>query len=89
MAALALQGSTMLARKAALERAKSALMGFPPLLERSFNRCESLQGELKDRKASEFRVMQWNVLADGEWSHDNPMTNHPLHIHVRYRSSPK
>ena len=54
----------LLARKEALNRLETALKDFPPLLERSFITCEN-GDRVSDRKMSEFRVMQWNVLADG------------------------
>ena len=58
-------GSRMLlARKEALNRLETALKGFPPLLERSFITCEN-EDRVSDRKMSKFRVMQWNILADG------------------------
>ena len=52
------------ARKEALSRLESALEKFPPLLERPFISCES-EEKVSGGKTSEFRVMQWNVLADG------------------------
>ena len=52
------------ARKEALNRLETALEKFPPLLERSFITCGN-EDKVADRKTSEFRVMQWNVLADG------------------------
>ena len=55
------------ARKDALNDLERALQKFPPLLERTFISCES-EEKVSDGKTSEFRVMQWNVLADGSYS---------------------
>ena len=52
------------ARKEALGHLETALKKFPPLLERIFISCEN-EEKVSDGKTSEFRVMQWNVLADG------------------------
>ena len=54
----------LFARKEALNRLETALKKFPPLLDRDFISCES-EGKVSDEKTSEFRVLQWNVLADG------------------------
>ena len=54
----------LLVRKEALNRLEAALKEFPPLLERSFITCEN-EDRVSDGKTSEFRVIQWNVLADG------------------------
>ena len=56
---------TFSARKEALNRLERALEKFPPLLKRTFISCES-EEEVSDVRTSEFRVMQWNVLADGK-----------------------
>ena len=55
------------ARKDALDDLERALKKFPPLLERTFISCES-EKKVSDGKTSEFRVMQWNVLADGSYT---------------------
>lgn len=54
------------ARKEVLNRLENALKKFPPLLERTLVSCDSDE-EVSEgkRKVSEFRVMQWNILADG------------------------
>ena len=54
----------LFARKEALNRLETSLKKFPPLLDRDFISCES-EGKVSDEKTSEFRVLQWNVLADG------------------------
>ena len=55
----------LFARKEALNRLETALKKFPPLLDRDFISCES-EDKVSDEKTSEFRVLQWNVLADGK-----------------------
>lgn len=57
----------LFARKEALNRLETALKKFPPLLDRDFIICES-EGRVSEDKTSEFRVLQWNVLADGRSS---------------------
>lgn len=55
------------ARKEVLNRLENALKKFPPLLERTLFSCDSEEKVSEGkRKVSEFRVMQWNILADGE-----------------------
>lgn len=54
----------LFARKEALNRLETALKKFPPLLDRDFISCES-EGKVSDENKSEFRVLQWNILADG------------------------
>lgn len=54
----------LIARKEALNRLETALKKFPPLLDRDFISCES-EGKVSDENKSEFRVLQWNILADG------------------------
>ena len=54
----------LFARKEALSRLETALNRDPPLLDRAFISCES-EDKVSDGKTSEFRVLQWNVLADG------------------------
>ena len=54
----------LFARKEALSRLETALKKFPPLLDRAFISCEG-EDKVTDGKTSEFRVLQWNVLADG------------------------
>ena len=54
------------ARKEVLNRLENALKTFPPLLERTLVSCDSEEEvSVGKRKVSEFRVMQWNILADG------------------------
>ena len=67
MAAVAAGSCQLKARKEALNDLERALQKFPPLLERTFISCES-EEKVSDGKTSEFRVMQWNVLADGSYS---------------------
>ena len=67
MATLAAGSCQLKARKEALNDLERALQKFPPLLERTFISCES-EEKVSDGKTSEFRVMQWNVLADGSYS---------------------
>lgn len=66
MSKMAVSVGTLTARKEALDRLENALKKFPPLLERTFISCDS-EEEVSERKrkVSEFRVMQWNILADG------------------------
>ena len=66
MAAVAAGSRQLKARKEALNDLERALQKFPPLLERTFISCES-EEKVSDGKTSEFRVMQWNVLADGSY----------------------
>ena len=54
----------LFARKEALSRLETALDMSPSLLDRAFISYES-EDKVSDRKTSEFRVLQWNVLADG------------------------
>ena len=54
----------LFARKEALNRLETALKKFPPLLDREFISFEN-EGKVSDEKKSEFRVLQWNILADG------------------------
>ena len=58
------EGGFLFARKEALSHLETAVEGFPPLLERTFISCES-ESKVADGETSEFRVLQWNVLADG------------------------
>ena len=67
IAAMAAGSCQLKARKEALNDLERALQKFPPLLERTFISCES-EEKVSDGKTSEFRVMQWNVLADGSYS---------------------
>ena len=67
MAAVAAGSCQLKARKEALNDLERALQKFPPLLERTFISCES-EEKVSGGKTSEFRVMQWNVLADGSYS---------------------
>ena len=67
MAAMTAGSCQLKARKEALNDLERALQKFPPLLERTFISCES-EEKVSDGKTSEFRVMQWNVLADGSYS---------------------
>ena len=46
-----------------LEKTMEALSDFPPLLQRKFFRVEKPEGEVPSYA---FRIVQWNVLADGE-----------------------
>jgi len=68
MAAKAAGSCQLKARKEALNDLERALQKFPPLLERTFISCES-EEKVSDGKTSEFRVMQWNVLADGSYTY--------------------
>lgn len=48
-----------------MNRLENALKTFPPLLERTLVSCDSEEEvSVGKRKVSEFRVMQWNTLAD-------------------------
>ena len=67
MAAMTAGSCQLKARKEALNDLERALHKFPPLLERTFISCKS-EEKVSDGKTSEFRVMQWNVLADGSYS---------------------
>lgn len=51
-------------RKEAVKLASKQLKDFPGLLERSFIPTEDAES---CSEGAEFRVMQWNVLADGEF----------------------
>ena len=67
MAAMTAGSCQLKARKEALNDLERALHKFPPLLERTFISCKS-EEKVSGGKTSEFRVMQWNVLADGSYS---------------------
>ena len=54
-----------LARKEALDHLELKLNNTASLLSRNFMSCESA-GKYSGERTSEFRVMQWNILADGK-----------------------
>ncbi|XP_068701978.1 nocturnin-like [Montipora foliosa] len=60
---MAVSSGILPARKDALNRLETALRKFPPLLERTFISCGD-EEKVLEGNFSEFRVMQWNILAD-------------------------
>ena len=62
---MAVSSGVLPARKDALNRLETALRKFPPLLERTFISCSD-EEKVLEGNFSEFRVMQWNILADGK-----------------------
>ena len=59
-------------RKEAIKSAVLQLKDFPPLLERSFIPTQDAEN-FSDK--AEFRVMQWNVLADGKMTPELKIEN--------------
>ena len=55
----------LFARKETMTEITKMIKKFPPLLERTFISCEN-EGKVRSGETSEFRVLQWNVLADGK-----------------------